>query len=267
MRSHADMSFAELMARGVPLSAAEACALVRRVAEQCETCPDATEIFLGSGGQVTFDAAPVASRREGTVELATLLHRLLGLDRERAELAGVPGGLLVILARMLGQIDLPPLSAVAFRETIVRFAAGVDEAALAEVFWRAAKRRPGLATRLTGWRVAAGAAAIVIAAVVIGVVGGLSPRAPGAPAASPTAAVSNAVNGRSARLQPGPAAPSATVAVQPDAERARRQRPRRRAAAAVAEQPARIGEAAPRRVRTVDMVNLPRSTWAVTRER
>jgi hypothetical protein len=75
-----------------------------------------------------------------------LLRRLLRLDdRSPSDAAGVPGGLLIVLARNLGYIHLPATSPLAFRAALERFATP-DRSALAAVFWRAAANRSDVAS-------------------------------------------------------------------------------------------------------------------------
>jgi hypothetical protein len=142
------LTFAELIARRVPLSASEAAALtlavarlmdVRRASGQRVTLPDDEWILLSSSGDVSIVEVHGAVESDETAGLSALLRRLLRLD-ERGPAARhtiVPGGLLIVLARNLGYIHLPATSPAAFRAALERFGSA-DPAVLSAVFWRAA---------------------------------------------------------------------------------------------------------------------------------
>ncbi len=151
------ISFADLVATRVPLSCAEAVALTLAAADAVEERgggPLAADdcLVLSSTGHVALENVPNETGpydpTETTAGLAALTRRLLRLDdpdagdrRQRA-----PGGLLVVLARSLRQIDLAPLPPAAFREALERFATP-DTTTLAAVFWRAARMRMPAAAR------------------------------------------------------------------------------------------------------------------------
>ena len=142
------LTFAELIARRVPLSALEAAALtlgvarlmdVRRASGQRVTLPDDEWILLSSNGEVSIVEVHGAVESDETTGLSALLRRLLRLDERRpaARHTIVPGGLLIVLARNLGYIHLPATSPAAFRAALERFGSA-DPAVLSAVFWRAA---------------------------------------------------------------------------------------------------------------------------------
>ena len=144
----AHLTFADLIARRVPLAASEAAALtlavarlmdLRRASGQSVRLPDDEWILLSSNGEVSIVEVHGALEGDETASLSALLRRLLRLD-ERLR-AGqheiVPGGLLIVLARNLGYIHLPATGPAAFRAALERFASA-DPAVLSGVFWRAA---------------------------------------------------------------------------------------------------------------------------------
>jgi hypothetical protein len=151
------ISFADLVATRVPLSAAEAVALTLSVADALgepagRALPPDHSIVLDSTGQVTLERAAGApgavAGSETTAGLASLTRRLLRLDDPNAgdRRQRVPGGLLVLLARALRQIDLDPQPPSEFREALERFGTP-DPTTLAAVFWRAARMRMPAAPR------------------------------------------------------------------------------------------------------------------------
>lgn len=168
------------------------------------------------------------------VLVAELCQRLGLDDVDAARHRAVPGGLLVLLARMRGEIDLSKLDRPAFCAALARFAreeAGPEPARV----------------RLLSFRNAV-AAAVCIGALLFG----LSIKADDPPARQPGSVFVD----------------TAKVAAEPTVETPRpRQRARRVAARprAVAEQAPPPPAAAAKRQKTVEMVNLPRSTWTVTR--
>jgi len=147
----AHLSFAELLQRQVPLSAGEAVALTLAAAAAADShgsetqrvaVPDIEQLLLSSTGHVSFGPGPFPPHDDPAAALVFVLTRLLGIDEQRGDSSGrIPGGLLIVLARMRRQIDLPPLSIGALREALGRFSAGSEPAALAAVFWRAARMR------------------------------------------------------------------------------------------------------------------------------
>jgi ribosomal protein L29 len=156
MRSMGHLTFADLIARRVPLAASEAAALtlavarlmdVRRASGQRVRLPDDEWIILSSNGEVSIVEVHGTLGCDETTSLSALLRRLLRLD-ERRPAGGhemVPGGLLIVLARNLGYIHLPATEPPAFRAALERFAAS-DPAVLSAVFWRAASSGRGIRT-------------------------------------------------------------------------------------------------------------------------
>ena len=144
----AHLTFADLIARRVPLAASEAAALtlavarlmdVRRASGQSVRLPDDEWILLSSNGEVSVVEVHGTLEGDETASLSALLRRLLRLD-ERLRTGQheiVPGGLLIVLARNLGYIHLPATGPAAFRAALERFASP-DPAVLSAVFWRAA---------------------------------------------------------------------------------------------------------------------------------
>src|SRR5688500_11084708 len=149
------LAFAQLVNRAVPLTAAEAAALtlgvarvldVRRRAGMPGQVPEDEWILLSSTGEVSIVDVQGTAVADETAALSALLRRLLRLDdRSPSDAAGVPGGLLIVLARNLGYIHLPATSPLAFRAALERFATP-DRSALAAVFWRAAANRSDVAS-------------------------------------------------------------------------------------------------------------------------
>ena len=145
----AELTFAELTSRRVPLSAFEAAALTVAVAEALDATrcaggtpvlPGDDQIVLSSTGHVSVTAVERSTPLDETIGLASLLQRLLGLDPLDRR-GRVPDGLLILMARTLHQVDLPMLTPAAFRTSLARFATS-EPAMLAAVFWRAARMRP-----------------------------------------------------------------------------------------------------------------------------
>ena len=149
------LSFSELIRDRVPLSAAEAVQLTLAVADLLDArrledpslqVPGDDFILLGNTGQVTFTTVDRSTDPDESPALAALARRLLHLDDSSPtdRRGRVPGGLLIVLARTLREIDLPAPSRDEFRAALVRFAGeGAPSAAtLSTVFWRAASVRP-----------------------------------------------------------------------------------------------------------------------------
>ena len=145
------ISFADLVATRVPLTSAEAVGLTLAAADALAECgggalPADDALLLSSTGHVSLTNVSIATEPYDTVQttaaLASLARRLLRLDDPDAgdRRQRVPGGLLVVLARSLRQIDLEPLPPGEFREALDRFGSP-DAAVLAAVFWRAARMR------------------------------------------------------------------------------------------------------------------------------
>jgi hypothetical protein len=190
---------------------------------------------------VTHACAAVLARASAepavsTDALVAELCQRLGLDDiDEARQRGVPGGLLVLLARMRGQIDLPKLDRAAFCAALSRFG---------ETDLPARARR----SRTLFVRVAA-IAAVVIGALLLGLYRNGADVVP--------------------VRQPDTVFVDTAKAVEAAAPPARR-RSNGRAAADARPAPAKAKPSQPaakpeERPKTVDMVNLPRSTWSVTR--
>jgi len=154
------LSFAELVRHRVPLTPAEAVELTLAVADLLNArraenssfqVPGDEFILLGNTGQVIFTSVDGSTDPDETSALAALLRRLLQLDEPSAtdRRRRVPGGLLVLLARALRQMDLPPPRRDEFRTALARFAPnGAPSAAtLSAVFWRAASLSPSRNSR------------------------------------------------------------------------------------------------------------------------
>jgi hypothetical protein len=113
-------------------------------AGHCAGLPDADHILLSSGGVVSFSTRSKAAPATDCVkQIAALLRRLLALDeRASGDRAGVPGALLLVVARASGQIDLPAPSYAALRDVLIRFGSPAATA-LAPVHARVAADRFG----------------------------------------------------------------------------------------------------------------------------
>lgn len=146
------LNFSELIDAPVLLSPAEAAALTLAVTDAAAeqglvVLPVDEELFLSSTGQVSLGRVSNSDAEDSTAEslsaqLAELTRRLLQLDKPGTvdRRRRVPGGLLVVLARAMGQIDLPAPTPEEFRRALERI--GTPEATtLAAVFWRAARLR------------------------------------------------------------------------------------------------------------------------------
>jgi Tol biopolymer transport system component len=145
------------------LSADEAAGLVlaaarefdrRRADEPAIALPPAELITLDREGAVSFAAAGrTITDRDRVRELGLMLSRLLTLDGDdRGGRPSVPGGLLVLVARAIGRIDLPAPSWDAFVDALSRFGTG-DAATLRAVYWRCRSGRPDTFERPDGPRV------------------------------------------------------------------------------------------------------------------
>ena len=112
----AHLSFAELLQRQVPLSAGEAVALTLAAAAAADShgsetqrvaVPDIEQLLLSSTGHVSFGPGPFPPHDDPAAALVFVLTRLLGIDEQRGDSSGrIPGGLLIVLARMRRQIDV-----------------------------------------------------------------------------------------------------------------------------------------------------------------
>ena len=113
------LSFAELIEQAVPLTTAEAVELTlavayvldaQRVDNPSPRVPGEEAILLGNTGEVTFTTVSASADGDDTAALATLLRQLLQLHEWGAldRRGRVPGELLLLLARALRQVNLPP---------------------------------------------------------------------------------------------------------------------------------------------------------------
>ncbi|MGE0446410.1 MAG: hypothetical protein AB7P99_14380 [Vicinamibacterales bacterium] len=294
MNSSAQLTFADVIDRGAPLSAAEAATLVLAVSRLPIAAED--EIVLDGSGEVRLRVSdPRTFEPPDPRTLALLLHRLLRLDEPGGgdRRGCIPGGLLVVLARTLGQIDLPPLSRDAFDDAMVRFARSDGPVSLAAVFWRAARMRPRGSRRLAwgrrpaprarterrrqgpttaevrSWlrqaeqelfrlrrsRAATLAAAAMLALIVVAIFG--IGAAVGRDAEVPLVAAAPAMDIALPVVEEASPPPAATLSPAPSAQRAR---------AAARRTTVEAAAPPPRPVRrTVQMVNLPRAPWTVVR--
>ena len=146
------LTFSELIDAPVLLSPTEAVALTLAVADAVREqainwIPPDEELFLSSTGQVSLGQVSHSEDEDTTADalcahLAGLTRRLLQLDKPGTvdRRRRVPGGLLVLLARAMGQIDLSAPTPEEFRQALERVATP-DATTLAAVFWRAARLR------------------------------------------------------------------------------------------------------------------------------
>jgi hypothetical protein len=151
------MSYSEIAARRATLTPADACALVLAAARAADaeagSLPEASSILLTSGGDVVF-APPQLTDCEGGIvkQLADLLRVLLEDDPQTtARRHPVPGALLLLIARAVGRIDLPPPSYEAFVSALARFGS-TDTQTLASIYWRC-KRRDRIRPEPAPWSV------------------------------------------------------------------------------------------------------------------
>ncbi len=149
------ISISDLIATGVPVSPAEGVALTLAVADAladhaCNRLPSDENILLSSNGQVSIESVSPSTDVDDspcnessvTADLAAMLRRILQLDEPASgdRRRRVPGGLLVLLARSLGHIDVEPLELGDFLAALARF--GTPETTtIAAIFWRAARHR------------------------------------------------------------------------------------------------------------------------------
>jgi Tol biopolymer transport system component len=149
------ITISDLLTIGVHVSPAEGVALTLAVADALadsgvHAMPPDEHVLLSSNGHVVLENVSVSTensvdepgKQHGAADLAAMLHRLLQLDGDMSNdrRSRVPGGLLVLLARALGRIDLEPLELSEFLAALARF--GTPEATtIAAIFWRAARHR------------------------------------------------------------------------------------------------------------------------------
>jgi hypothetical protein len=128
----------------------EAVALILAAAAACDESipgieglplPPSEQILLEFDGRVRIDApSPPGDDAERMRAAAMLLKRLLGLDASGGtERTGVPGALLVLLARAFGTIDLPAPSFEDLCRALGRFGSGEDRVSLRRVYARSTR--------------------------------------------------------------------------------------------------------------------------------
>ena len=143
------LTFAEIAANGA-LEVPEAIALVLAVAEesarsategQWRALPSAEDIVLSASGRVSLGTDNTSVAQPDHVKmLAGLLRSLLGVDDQMDRRPHTPGGLLVLIARATGTMDLPVPSYASFRGALLRFRSS-DEPALSAIYWRSIAQR------------------------------------------------------------------------------------------------------------------------------
>lgn len=155
------LSLSDITANRISLTAEEAVALALAMAHACDQSsgaestaglPAPSEILLNGKGRLWFSTAgPEVTARERVKQLATMLQTLLGLDggADAGSRPPAPGALVVLIARASGQMDLPPLSFIAFRDALRRFGSA-DPETLAAVYRRAVAVRPATERRSQG---------------------------------------------------------------------------------------------------------------------
>jgi hypothetical protein len=133
-----DVTYADIVARRVPLAPEEAVALVLAVSgarnggDGAGAVPPLDRIVLNSDGIVSLSLTDEADD-DGVGQLARLLHTLLVPDT--ASRRPVPGPLLLAVARALGEIALPRPTAAEFERLLSRFGAA-DPAVLSSIHRR-----------------------------------------------------------------------------------------------------------------------------------
>jgi hypothetical protein len=144
------VTFDELI-RTVPLSVEEAAALTlgagealdrRRSSEPAPALPSDTELTLDRNGTVAIESMDRCTLPDEVKQLGALLRRLLRLDDgAEGSRRRVPGALVVLIARAVGHIDVPPPTRAAFRAALLRFVGDDPQAVRTAVFKRAAAER------------------------------------------------------------------------------------------------------------------------------
>jgi hypothetical protein len=146
------LTFAEIAVNDGGLDTSEAVALVLAVADESgrsagtarwRAVPSSDQIGLDAHGRVSIpsDADEIDERRY-VQSLAGLLESLVGVDSGSGRRGPrPPGGLLVLIARASGMMDLPVPSYDAFREALRRFGS-TDALTLASVYSKCMARRP-----------------------------------------------------------------------------------------------------------------------------
>ena len=139
------LSFSELAGRRVALSVPQAVGLALaaanvlaafRLGRPTAALPGDDHLRLDHIGQVTFTTVVTSTNDEAVQALARLLRRLLRLDVTDASREHVPGALMLLIARALGEIDLPALTLDEFRAAMGRFGSA-EPMRLAGVYHRA----------------------------------------------------------------------------------------------------------------------------------
>jgi len=138
------ISYADIVARRLPLTPAESVALVDAAAAACDREQLATlarleHILLHANGTVSVADAEADQSVDRLRALAALLSRLLRVDTDEGgrRPAGIPGPLMLMLARVRGEIDLPAPTLDEFRRVLARVGEA-DPATLAAVYLRTA---------------------------------------------------------------------------------------------------------------------------------
>jgi hypothetical protein len=134
-----DVTYADIVARRVPLAPDEAVALVLAVSRARNACgngagavPPLDSVLLNSDGTVTLSLTDAAGE-DCVGQLAGLLHTLLLPDTPSHR--PVPGALLLVVARALGEIALPRPTVAEFERLLSRFGAA-DPALLSSIHRR-----------------------------------------------------------------------------------------------------------------------------------
>ena len=152
------LTYSQIVARRVRLSTREAAALAAAAARALDAAgppapaaslPSLANIVLGSDGRVSVLRRDTALDDEDrTRALGAVLSELMRLDDDAGLTRDVPipGVLLVLLARALGRIPLPPPTYDDFRAAVFAYGTA-DESLLATLYWRAAHRTRVAAAR------------------------------------------------------------------------------------------------------------------------
>jgi len=144
---HEALTFAEIARSGVDVR--RAVALVLAVAGQGRRSPEANRwralpaaeniVLAANGGVSIATDGEEIDEREYVKSLGTLLRSMME-DTEGAA-THAPGGLLLLIARATGSMDLPVPSFTAFREGLLRFGSA-DQIELALLYRRCIAQRP-----------------------------------------------------------------------------------------------------------------------------
>lgn len=142
-----NLSYAEIVGRGVALPVDEAAALVLAAARALQAAtngdvasslPPLDCIVVNRAGRVTLLPCGEGSAGDPVRQLGAMLHVLLVPDG--ATHAPVPGPLMLLAARAAGEIDLPRPSLTEFEQVLSRF--GSSEPAILASVYRRCVRRP-----------------------------------------------------------------------------------------------------------------------------